>query len=84
MPTPNGAVILVRMPYALKEALDTFAHAHSIATSEAIRQACAELVGYEYRQQHGNTKYATQQERRAARRRQPAHRAAADTARAQE
>jgi hypothetical protein len=65
-PQPTSAVFLLRMPHALKEALDAYAHAHDLPTSEAIRQACAELVGCDYSQQHGNTQYASKQARKQA------------------
>lgn len=66
MPQPTNAVFLLRMPHALKEALDKYAHAYDMSTTEAIRQACAELVGCDYSQQHGNTRYATEQARKKA------------------
>lgn len=62
---PAGAVILARMPYTLKEALDAYANAHNLSTTEAIRQACAALVGYSYPQQNGNTLASIEAKRRA-------------------
>lgn len=66
-------VQVVRMSLALKEQLDAYAVAHNMSVSDCIRHAVAAYVGADERALlHGNSKYTTQEEKRAAKRKQRA------------
>lgn len=68
----NKAVLILRMPQKLLDALEAQAYKNNLSRAEAIRVAISAYAEIPYTESHGNTKYATDNERALARKQQNA------------